>query len=108
MIAGYVLVQHPWIAGRAVEEVPNLLKGLGGDIVRYRLRDKSAGQGQVSETVEARYRAALKQLEQIQAGKLNIPTSPGKDETAGALSYSISTAEISGPPPQSDRLLEGY
>lgn len=105
LIAGYVLGRHPWLKDSDVSDIPNLLKGLGGDIVRYRLRDKQAGKGQVSETVESRYRDALKRLEAIQAGRLDLPREDGAD--AGGLSDGDS-ARISGPEPQSPDILEGY
>ena len=46
---------------------PTLLVGIASDIARYRLyRD------QVSETVNARYKAAVKLLENIAAGKVSL------------------------------------
>lgn len=106
LIDGYVLAKNPWVSGRAVADMPKLLKGLGGDIVRYRLRDKGAGKGQVSETVEKRYGAALKSLRDIQEGRLNLT----RQETDGAPTPAPSTdsAGISGPGLQSGRILEGY
>lgn len=111
LISGYVLARHPWVGDQAVADVPNLLKGLGGDIVRYRLRDKHAGKGQVSETVETRFKDALKRLEQIQQGKLDLPRDRrgGDDVHPVELPGSGSdVARISGPLPQSDQILEGY
>ena len=111
LIAGYVLARHAWVGGLDVADIPNLLKGLGGDIVRYRLRDKESGKGQVSDTVETRYKDALKRLEAIQAGKLDVP----RDRLDGADLEGMDLPEgghdavrISGPAPQSDAILEGY
>ena len=111
LIAGYVLARHAWLGEQDVADMPNLLKGLGGDIVRYRLRDKQGGRGQVSETVQTRYLDALKRLEAIQTGKLDLP----RDRAGGAdldppdLPVSGNdTARISGPGPQSGSILEGW
>lgn len=110
LIAGYVVERHGWLISVGTADIPNLLKGLGGDIVRYRLRDKVSGKGQVSETVETRYKDALKRLEAIQAGKLTIT----RDQINGA-EQSLSVPEaasasvcISGPVSSSDAVLEGW
>ncbi len=111
LIAGYVLARHPWVAAQDVADIPSLLKGLGGDIVRYRLRDKQGSRGQVSETVETRYRDALKRLEAIQAGKLDLPRdrADGTDLDLAELPGSGSDfARISGPASQASRILEGW
>lgn len=110
LIAGYVLARHPWVGAQDVADIPNLLKGLGGDIVRYRLRDKQSGKGQVSETVDKRYHDALKRLEAIQAGKLDLPRdrADGADLDGLELPESGGSARISGPAPGSDAILEGY
>jgi len=111
LIAGYVLSRHPWVGEQDVADIPNLLKGLGGDIVRYRLRDKNAGTGQVSKTVETRYGDALKRLEQIQMGRLDLPRDrrDGDDLAAVELPESASdTARISGPKSKAAEILEGY
>ena len=111
LIAGYVLARHAWVGGLDVADMPNLLKGLGGDIVRYRLRDKESGKGQVSDTVETRYKDALKRLEAIQAGKLDVPRDrlDGVDLEGMDLPEGNSdTVRMSGPAPQSDAVLEGY
>lgn len=111
LIAGYVLARHPWLNDQAVDDIPNLLKGLGGDIVRYRLRDKQGGQGQVSETVRNRHTDALKQLGAIQSGKLNLPRDrqDGSDiNPVQVPDAALDIARISGPGPQSSKILEGY
>ena len=111
LIAGYVLARHSWVGGLDVADVPSLLKGLGGDIVRYRLRDKAGGKGQVSDTVETRYRDALKRLEAIGAGKLGLSREAGSGADAGGVEVATGGGDavcISGPPPQSDNILRGY
>lgn len=111
LIAGYVLARHPWVAEQAVGDVPNLLKGLAGDIVRYRLRDKQDSRGQISKTVETRHKDALQSLKDIQAGKLDLPRdkSAGEDISPAELPGSGSdVARISGPAPQSPQILQGY
>lgn len=110
LIEGYVLARHGWLADLDVESIPNLLRGLGGDIVRYRLRDKFSGQGQISETVETRYRDALKRLGDIQAGKLDLKKPSDVPGGTGAIAPASSAElpQIDGPAPQSDAFLEGY
>jgi phage gp36-like protein len=108
LIAGYVLAQNPWLAGLSVADVPTLLKGISGDIARYRLRDKESGKGQVSDTVETRYKDALRRLEAIQAGKLTLSRTADNDGSDLEAASSGSTVCISGPAPQSDKLLERY
>lgn len=110
LIEGYVLARHSWLADLDVESIPKLLRGIGGDLVRYRLRDKFAGQGQISETVETRNRDALKRLGDIQAGKLDLkkPSNIPGGSDAIAPSSPVELPQIDGPAPQSDALLEGY
>jgi phage gp36-like protein len=111
LIAGYVLSRHPWVGEQVVADIPNLLKGLGGDIVRYRLRDKKDGKGQVSDTVGDRFKDALKRLEAIQMGKLDLPRDTKDGAGLGVVelpNQDIDVARISGPVPQSAKVLEGY
>lgn len=111
LIAGYVLARHDWLRSIDVADVPNLLKGLGGDIVRYRLRDKKGSQGQVSDTVETRYRDALKRLEAIGEGKLEL-TRDRKDgadlDTPEIPDATADLPAISGGAPQASEILKGY
>lgn len=110
LIEGYVLARHGWLSNIDVESIPNLLRGLGGDIVRYRLRDKFSGQGQISETVETRYRDALKRLVDIQAGKLDLKKPSDVPGGVGSIAPASAAElpQIDGPAPESDALLEGY
>ena len=111
LIGGYVLARHAWLEAQSVGDIPNLLKGLGGDIVRYRLRDKQGNKGQVSETVETRYRDAVKRLEAIQSGKLDLvrDRAAGSDLSKTELpDANVDIARISGSGLQADNILEGY
>lgn len=79
--------------------------------MRYRLRDKQGNKGQVSETVENRYRDAVKRLEAIQSGKLDLvrDRSNGSDLPKTELpDANVDIAQISGSGLQADNILEGY
>ncbi|WP_171182206.1 phage protein Gp36 family protein [Ruegeria sp. HKCCD8929] len=111
LIAGFVLARHDWLRALNAGDMPNLLKGLGGDIVRYRLRDKKGSQGQITDTVEARYKAAVKALEAIGDGKLDLirDRKDGVDldtpETPDAIA---DLPSITGGAPQASDILKGY
>ncbi|WP_282093043.1 phage protein Gp36 family protein [Epibacterium ulvae] len=111
LVAGYVLARHRWLAEVAAEDMPNLLQGLASDIVRYRLRDKEGGQGQVTKTVESRHADALHKLRDIQAGRLDITrdqqngTPLAEPEVHGG---SQDLTVITGPAPSSGSILQGY
>lgn len=111
LIAGFVLVRHDWLRGMDVADMPNLLKGFGCDIVRYRLRDKKGSQGQITDTVEDRFKAALKGLEAIGEGKLDLP----RDRSDGADLDAFETPDaaadlpsITGGASQASDILKGY
>ncbi len=89
LIAGFVIVRHDWLRTVDVQDMPNLLQGFGYDIVRYRLRDKKGSQGQITDTVEERYKAAMKGLQAISEGKLDLP----RDRLDGADLDSIETPD---------------
>ncbi|MGR3760893.1 phage protein Gp36 family protein [Roseobacteraceae bacterium NS-SX3] len=111
LVTGYVLARHRWLAEVGPEDVPNLLQGIAADIVRYRLRDKEGNKGQVTETVEARFKAATRQLEAIQAGKLDLvrDQADGADLDPAELHVSSQAqAKITGPAPESGSILKGY
>ena len=111
VIAGYVIARHPWLSDLSVEDVPNLLKGFAADILRYRLRDRHGMQGQVSDTVETRYKSAMQALLNIQSGKLDLiqDKKDGADLIAAELHDGITDlVRHSGPVPETDKLLEGY
>lgn len=111
LISGYVLARHGWLNTVDIAGIPNLLKGLASDIVRYRLRDKAGHQGQVTEAVETRYKDAIRQLKDIQSGKLDLIRTQNDDTDIAnneALSTQNDGARISGNPTQSGRILAGY
>ncbi|WP_052265419.1 DUF1320 domain-containing protein [Ruegeria sp. ANG-R] len=109
LIAGYVLARHGWLARLWVEDIPRLLKGLGGDIVRYRLRDKKGSKGQISDTVETRYKDALKRLEAIQSGTLDlIRESNDGQATPEVPAENDDFPAITGAAPLADTILKGY
>lgn len=111
LIGGYVLGRHNWLFGLQASAMPALLKGLGGDIVRYRLRDKFSGQGQISETVEKRFNSAVARLKEIKAGTLDlVRDDAGSTDLSGSdlPVADTDTARIAGPAPRADKLLEGF
>lgn len=111
LVTGYVMARHGWLAALAPADMPNLLQGIAADIVRYRLRDKEGNNGQVTETVEARYKDAIRQLEAIQAGKLDLvrDQADGADLDPAEL-HGSSQAQpvVTGPAPQHGSILKGY
>lgn len=107
LVGGYVLVRHPWLVEVTVDAVPNLLKGLTSDILRYRLRDKAGNTGQITETVERRYRDALTMLRDIQQGKLDLVREDlGQPATIAADGSGLT--RIAGPAPTVDDTLQGW
>lgn len=111
LIGGYVLTRHPWLASTAPADMPNLLAGICGDLARYRLRDRPGRKGQITQTVETRYRDAIAALKDIQSGKLDIV----RDQVDGVAldapevpGAPADGAAISGPPPQSADLVRAY
>lgn len=111
LIGGYVISRHTWLLDVGVADMPNLLKGLGGDIVRYRLRDKADNRGQITETIATRYKEALQRLTEISEGKLDVmrDRANGADlDTAELPEAGADVPQISGHPSQSDDTLRGY
>ena len=108
LVSGYVLGQHPWLRDTDIADVPDLLKGFTSDITRYRLRDKAGNAGQITETVETRYRDAIKMLQDIQRGKLDlIRVGSAAGDPPEAIN-SDERAQISGPAPTVDATLKGW
>lgn len=106
LIAGYCLARHPWLAGLAFSDVPGVIRGLAADIVRYRLRDKPGGTGQVDDVVRKNYEDALKRLAEIGAGRLDLAAPAGV--AAPAPDGPVGRVSTAGADPRTDRLLEGY
>lgn len=73
ILIGYARARYAVIETLAPETTPALVKGLIGDVARYRLRDKSGGQGQVSEIVKERHDAALANIKAVATGKFELP-----------------------------------
>ena len=110
LIAGYVLARHSWLAALPVSDVPNLLQGIAADIVRYRLRDEEGGKSRVTDVVDSRHKDAMRQLEKIQMGKLDLirDISDGEDLAMADLHNSSETAQITGDATRTDTILKGY
>lgn len=73
ILIGYSRARYAVIETLTSETTPALVKGLIGDVARYRLRDKSGGQGQVSEIVKERHDAALTNIKAVATGKFELP-----------------------------------
>lgn len=73
ILIGYSRARYAVIETLTPETTPALVKGLIGDVARYRLRDKSGGQGQVSEIVKERHDAALTNIKAVATGKFELP-----------------------------------
>lgn len=73
ILVGYARARYAAIETLTPEDTPPLVKGLIADVARYRLRDKSGGQGQVSETVKERHDAAMTNIKAVAAGKFELP-----------------------------------
>ncbi|KEY05834.1 MULTISPECIES: phage protein Gp36 family protein [Brucella] len=73
ILIGYARARYAVIETLVPETTPVLVKGLIGDVARYRLRDKSGGQGQVSEIVKERHDAALANIKAVATGKFELP-----------------------------------
>ncbi|MCJ7996069.1 DUF1320 family protein [Rhizobium cremeum] len=73
LLIGYGRARYPVIEILTPEATPPLVKGLVGDVARYRIRDKSAGQGQVSDIVKERHDAALTNIKAVAIGKFELP-----------------------------------
>lgn len=104
-IDGYVLARFPVLAETEPADMPEALKGAAGDMVYYWLRDREGDRGTVDDTLRTRFADAIKYLEGIQSGKIDLGLGALSSETPdGAL------GGVSGsfPEPRSDAVLEGY
>lgn len=106
LISGYVLSRHGWLADAEAADIPDLLKGVAVDITRYRLRDLSNDHGEIDKTVERRYRDAIRTLEGVRSGMVELLQAGGGDAVVPA--SGADRAEISGPPPRAPQILEGW
>lgn len=73
ILLGYARGRYAKIETLTPDTTPALVKGLIGDIARYRIRDKSAGQGQVSAIVKERHDAALANIKAVATGRFELP-----------------------------------
>jgi len=73
ILVGYSRARYAVIETLTPETTPQLVKGLIGDVARYRLRDKSGGQGQVETTVHERHDAAMSNIKAVATGKFELP-----------------------------------
>ncbi|KQI67996.1 hypothetical protein AN189_13080 [Loktanella sp. 3ANDIMAR09] len=107
LVAGYVVARNPWIAQIAdPADMPALLNGLAEDIVRYRLRNQAGVSGQMTETVEERYKAALHSLRDIASGKIDL-TDP-RDGGLLPVEAASDSVRISGGPLTAAPLAEAF
>jgi len=102
-VDGYVLAQFPTLAGTASDAMPEALKGACGDMVWYWLRDREGDRGTVDSLAKERFSDAIKYLESIQSGKVDLGIKSGKspDGNIGGISGSF-------PESRSDKALNGY
>lgn len=73
ILIGYSRARYAVIETLTPETTPQLVKGLIGDVARYRLRDKSGSQGQVADTVRERHDAAMANIKAVATGKFELP-----------------------------------
>ena len=104
-IDGYVLSRFPSLTDVEAAAMPDALKGAAGDMVNYWLRDREGDRGTVDEVLRKRFEDALKYLEGIQSGKVDLgPSISGGEASNSAL------GSISGnfPDSRADDALDGY
>ncbi|MVA27055.1 phage protein Gp36 family protein [Agrobacterium vitis] len=73
IFVGYARARYPVIETLTPEATAPVIKGLIADVARYRLRDKSGGQGQVADTVRDRHDAAMANIKAVATGKFELP-----------------------------------
>ena len=104
-VDGYVLARFPILAETPPADIPEALKGAAGDIAFYWLRDREGDRGTVDDVVRKRFEDAIKYLEGIQSGKIDLGLiSSGSEQPDG----SIGGVSGSFPASRSDDALEGY
>lgn len=86
MARGYMQRRYPIIMDLDAAQTPDLLKGYLPDIVRYRLRARSANRNTVTDEVELRYKEAREWLREVSKGLVNVDLSDttGGDDAADA------------------------
>lgn len=102
-IDGYVLARFPILADTASDVMDEALKGACGDMVWYWLRDREGDRGTVDSLAKERFQDAIKYLEGIQSGKIDLGIVSGKTPDG-----SIGSIKGSFPESRSDKALDGY
>lgn len=104
-IDGYVLARFPVLADTNAADMPAALKGAAGDIAFYWLRDREGDRGTVDDVVRTRFKDAIKYLEGIQSGKIDLGLSgAGAEQPDGG----IGGVSGSFPESRSNDVLDGY
>jgi phage gp36-like protein len=103
-VDGYVLARFPVLKDLPAAEMPPALKGAVGDIAFYWLRDREGDKGTVDDVVRTRFQDAIKYLEGIQSGKIDLGFSGANEQPDGTL------GGVSGnfPDSRSDAALDGF
>ncbi|MCM2291089.1 DUF1320 domain-containing protein [Allorhizobium sp. BGMRC 0089] len=96
ILIGYARARYKIIETLTPDTTPPLVKGLIADVARYRLRDKSGGQGQVSETVKERHDAAMANIKAVATGKFELPIA---GEAANGEAGSVGSQAVIPPSP---------
>lgn len=98
LIEGKLRARFPAIAD--LDPVPEILLGIAQDIATYRLRVKTGDQSGVQDETRLRYQAALKLLDQIAEGELQL----GIEEEG----LDQQPVLASGEPSRAARILDGW
>ena len=98
LIEGKLRSRFPEIA--TLDPMPELLLGIAQDIAIYRLRHKVGDQSGVQDETVKRYQAALKLLDQIAEGDLQLGIEEEGQDQQPVL--------VSGEPSRANRILDGW
>lgn len=103
LLVSHARARYPAVIELAPDAAPNLAKGLVCDVARYRLRSRSAGQGQISEEVRKRHEDALAFFKKIALGQVELPLAdhPIDGEIAAGVKATMQ-------PPRADQILKGW
>lgn len=103
LLISHARARYPGILDLTPDAAPELAKGLICDVARYRLRSRSAGQGQISEEVRKRHEDALSFFKKIAMGQVELPISglPINGEIAGGVKAAMQ-------PARADQILKGW
>jgi len=101
LILGYIRARYP----APIVPTPDLIKGFAEDIARYRLRLRTGDQSGVTEQVKQRYDDALRQLRDIQSGRLALDANQPGTANAPAEERPVL---VSGRPSRADAILDAW